>query len=449
MSFGRGPVSLHELTALQVDPNNRRAKVMPQSAKQASGTYNRTGNIVTSRPFIVPRKRALTPEGADEDTLLEPLNGGAERLEAEHHIPRKKRKKEHIPSDVLPFLHPSPPRNASRVERRSDENELPSSDLLKAIHHFASTYYDERGILVASGVAWRKEKYKREAARKIQKDGRTASSSKTGRKGTSSNPKEKEAANMSSRESGTDDEEDQETGEEKKGNDGGDEGEEQDEHESEGEGDEDEEEDEDEEGGTEEVEEKDTEGSEYNDSNAEGTSSGLEEPQKRSALSKTTNMRNRRKAHSKKRRAKGIVDMYRAFDGTGIINEYAKTKPGVLLQSLITSRIDRPPPDPIEWEAHRLEEEERLKKALERARRRKQKTEAADQEDAVRPREEESGSEADKVEAGDEDDDKDDDDGDDKDDGENGSPDSRRGMEVEYSDEEEADDDESDESSTE
>ncbi|KAG8810747.1 hypothetical protein FRC17_002806 [Serendipita sp. 399] len=444
MSFGRGPVSLHELTALQVDPNNRRAKVMPQSAKQASGTYNRTGNIVTSRSSIVPRKRALTPEGADEDTLLEPLNGGAERLEVEHHLPKKKRKKEHIPSDVLPFLHPSPPRNASRVERRSDENELPSSDLLKAIHHFASTYYDERGILVGSGVAWRKEKYKREAARKIQKDGRIASSSKFGAKRTGSKTKGGETPDISSRESGTDDEEDQETGEEKQSNDEVGEDEEQDE--DEGEEDEDDEEDEDEEDKDEEVEEKDTEGSEYNDSNAEGTSSGLEEPQKRSALSKTTNMRNRRKVHSKKRRAKGIVDMYRAFDG------YANS--GVLLQSLITSRIDRPPPDPIEWEAHRLEEEERLKKALERARRRKQKTEAADQEDAVLPREG-SGSEADKVEGGDseadeEEDDKDeDDDEDDKYDRENGSPDSRREMEVEYSDEEGADDDESDESVTE
>ncbi|KAG8844754.1 hypothetical protein FRC20_003398 [Serendipita sp. 405] len=65
-----------------------------------------------------------------------------------------------------------------------------------------------------------------------------------------------------------------------------------------------------------------------------------------------------------KSKRRGIVDMYRAFDGSALMCI------GVLLQALVTSRIDRAPPDMTEWES-RLSLEQSLQ--AKRNRRRKKK----------------------------------------------------------------------------
>ncbi|KAG8846030.1 hypothetical protein FRB91_001244, partial [Serendipita sp. 411] len=126
MSLGHSKISLHELTALQVDLNNRRTKAMPQPFKQASGTRTRTGNFVSSRPFKISRKRRMTPD--DVDSSGEFLNRDeAQWEESEDRVPRKKRKKQHFPSDVLPFLHPPSPRRKATNRPINKDDELPSS----------------------------------------------------------------------------------------------------------------------------------------------------------------------------------------------------------------------------------------------------------------------------------------------------------------------------------
>lgn len=72
----------------------------------------------------------------------------------------KKRKRDEYFPGVLPYLHP-PKRHRSGTPDNSSEDEMPSSDLLKTIHHYAGAYYDERGMLTASQSLHAKEQRER------------------------------------------------------------------------------------------------------------------------------------------------------------------------------------------------------------------------------------------------------------------------------------------------
>ncbi|KAJ3719192.1 hypothetical protein EV361DRAFT_901245 [Lentinula raphanica] len=86
----------------------------------------------------------------------------------------------------------------------------PSSDLLKYIHHYASTYYDERGLLLNASQQYRKEKKARRLARLSQ--GRNSGRSK--RKSTSDTDTENHSSSEKDEIVDEDDDEDDEDGDE-------------------------------------------------------------------------------------------------------------------------------------------------------------------------------------------------------------------------------------------
>lgn len=142
----RQRITLHDLTALRVGINGERVQApMPRSRKQASATrIDERGNAVVARPFLKPRKRRLDLE--DERTNV--ADGEADNGEEDDRAQKRRRRDHYIP-DLLPFLHHSNIASHSGDDERRVEN-LPSSDLLKVVHHFASCYYDERGLLTAA-----------------------------------------------------------------------------------------------------------------------------------------------------------------------------------------------------------------------------------------------------------------------------------------------------------
>ncbi|PVF98964.1 hypothetical protein CPB86DRAFT_326106 [Serendipita vermifera] len=143
----RKNISLHELTALQVNFSGERARhPVSHTSKKIPGNPDHLGNIINSRPFVNSRKRRRQemeeqPASASESIHAESDDGESSR--------RRKRQRDRYFPEVLPYLHPPGTSNGSREQHltRYSGDGLPSSDLLKTIHHFASSYYTQRGLL--------------------------------------------------------------------------------------------------------------------------------------------------------------------------------------------------------------------------------------------------------------------------------------------------------------
>jgi hypothetical protein len=170
-----GKISLHELTSLQVDLSGQRVRhQIPRTTKKIPGSQDHLGNIINPRPFVNSRKRRReeieeSPASASDSVQTESDDRELGR--------RKKRRGDRYFPEVLPYLHPPGASNSAREDclAGSANNGLPSSvwniclclsfiwhdlqDLLKTIHHFASHYYSQRGLLTASSRAKRAKSY--------------------------------------------------------------------------------------------------------------------------------------------------------------------------------------------------------------------------------------------------------------------------------------------------
>ncbi|CAG8576108.1 3042_t:CDS:2, partial [Acaulospora colombiana] len=139
-------ISLHELTALQVNFSGERARhPIARTSKKISGNPDHLGNIINTRPFVNSRKRSRNQmEGSA--SASESIQAESEHEETSR---RKKRRGDRYFPEVLPYLHPPAASDNTREGHFASYSgdSLPSSDLLKTIHHFASNYYAQRGLL--------------------------------------------------------------------------------------------------------------------------------------------------------------------------------------------------------------------------------------------------------------------------------------------------------------
>jgi hypothetical protein len=155
---GRG-ISVHELTSLRL--NTRGERVTSRSSsnskrKQTAGELDGRGNIITASLPLAGKKRPR-PSVAPGDDEREKEAEKEKEYHEENIVQRlrKKRKRDSYYQKLLPSLgegtSSSAPLfvNVSQVSNHdpSGTNGRPSSDLLKTIHHFASCYYDQRGLL--------------------------------------------------------------------------------------------------------------------------------------------------------------------------------------------------------------------------------------------------------------------------------------------------------------
>lgn len=143
-------VTVHELAALQLDIRGERAiSSSARHRKQATGRPDGRGNIVSSRFSLARRKKRKSSSlGEETDEGIEAIS----QDNSDDSQPlRKRRKRETYFPEILPFLQelqsPSTGSDGLNHEDENDGAQQPSSDLLKAIHHFASCYYDQRGML--------------------------------------------------------------------------------------------------------------------------------------------------------------------------------------------------------------------------------------------------------------------------------------------------------------
>ncbi|CAG7846368.1 SubName: Full=Uncharacterized protein {ECO:0000313/EMBL:CCA69038.1} [Serendipita indica DSM 11827] len=171
----RTRISLHELTALQVDIDGKRVQPPGRQGKSAASRRDIMGNVINPRPYkrrhhLKSVEHSHSRDEIDGDvaasSLTESIRAASPsaglRSDGDGKQESKKRKRDEYFPGVLPYLHP-PKRHRSGTPDNSSEDEMPSSmkDLLKTIHHYAGAYYDERGMLTASQSLHAKEQRER------------------------------------------------------------------------------------------------------------------------------------------------------------------------------------------------------------------------------------------------------------------------------------------------
>ncbi|KAI4524299.1 hypothetical protein K525DRAFT_365619 [Schizophyllum commune Loenen D] len=149
--------TVYDLTALNLHEDGSRLDLdghltsRRAFAQRSRAVRDARGNVISRSLPVVPRVRRVGDvEGEGEEVELD---GEAEK-EAEK-------------ADEVPVAEPS--RKRRRLNQLEDpdlvpstnELDLPSGDLLKCIHHFASKYYTERGMLLNASKDYRRERKER------------------------------------------------------------------------------------------------------------------------------------------------------------------------------------------------------------------------------------------------------------------------------------------------
>ncbi|KAI5831576.1 hypothetical protein K523DRAFT_346035 [Schizophyllum commune Tattone D] len=149
--------TVYDLTALNLQEDGSRLDLdghltsRRALAQRSRAVRDARGNVISRSLPVVPRVRRVGDvEGEGEEVELD---GEAEK-EAEK-------------ADEVPVAEPS--RKRRRLNQLEDpdlvpstnELDLPSGDLLKCIHHFASKYYTERGMLLNASKDYRRERKER------------------------------------------------------------------------------------------------------------------------------------------------------------------------------------------------------------------------------------------------------------------------------------------------
>ncbi|TRM63693.1 hypothetical protein BD626DRAFT_275474 [Schizophyllum amplum] len=155
--------TVYDLTALNLHEDGSRLDLDGQLtsrrafAQRSRAVRDARGNIIARSVPIVPKvKRIEIDDDGAEHISLDDEEGPADGMNDEENIfgPSRKRRRLHqVDSDNLDFGD-SP-----------SNDDLPSGDLLKCIHHFASKYYTERGMLLNSSKDYRRERKERQQSR--------------------------------------------------------------------------------------------------------------------------------------------------------------------------------------------------------------------------------------------------------------------------------------------
>ncbi|KAJ4478951.1 hypothetical protein J3R30DRAFT_2694213 [Lentinula aciculospora] len=135
----------------------------------------------------VPKYRKVLPvlredkgEGSiEEDDLDTAGTTGADAFQQQSNLKTSRARKRRKFTTDEEYLAPTLALGNASERGSQPQLGIPSSDLLKCIHHYTSVYYDERGLLLNASQQYRKEK----KARKLAK---LAQSGKTGRTKTRS-----------------------------------------------------------------------------------------------------------------------------------------------------------------------------------------------------------------------------------------------------------------------
>ncbi|KAL1695641.1 hypothetical protein GGG16DRAFT_121455 [Schizophyllum commune] len=148
--------TVYDLTALNLHEDGSRLDLdghltsRRALAQRSRAVRDARGNVISRSLPVVPRvRRVRAEEGEGEEVELdEEAEKTAENADEPVAGPSRKRRRLNQLED--PDLVPS-----------TNELDLPSGDLLKCIHHFASKYYTERGMLLNASRDYRRERKER------------------------------------------------------------------------------------------------------------------------------------------------------------------------------------------------------------------------------------------------------------------------------------------------
>ncbi|KAL1704165.1 hypothetical protein EV121DRAFT_291611 [Schizophyllum commune] len=148
--------TVYDLTALNLHEDGSRLDLdghltsRRALAQRSRAVRDARGNVISRSLPVVPRvRRVRAEEGEGEEVELdEKAEKTAENADEPVAGPSRKRRRLNQLED--PDLVPS-----------NNELDLPSGDLLKCIHHFASKYYTERGMLLNASRDYRRERKER------------------------------------------------------------------------------------------------------------------------------------------------------------------------------------------------------------------------------------------------------------------------------------------------
>ncbi|KAL1720571.1 hypothetical protein EV715DRAFT_271884 [Schizophyllum commune] len=147
--------TVYDLTALNLHEDGSRLDLdghltsRRAFAQRSRAVRDARGNVISRSLPVVPRVRRIRAEEGDEVELDGEAEKEAEKADEEPAAgPLRKRRRLNQLED--PNLDPN-----------TDGLDLPSGDLLKCIHHFASKYYTERGMLLNASKGYRRERKER------------------------------------------------------------------------------------------------------------------------------------------------------------------------------------------------------------------------------------------------------------------------------------------------